>query len=288
MKLSKLYKEALRLGRMHDPRGNRRWNYSDSAILFGKPDTEVRKAMVGIDIDIGELLLADKLRREQGLDLVISHHPAGWALAHFYEVMKLQAEMLTSVGIDALVAKQLIEERMSEVGRRVSAVNHMKTVDAARLLKLPFICLHTPADNHVYYFISKLIVANKPSRLGDVIGILNTLPEYREAKKNYSGPRIILGNSRSPVGKVLVEMTGGTEGSKRAIKKLAAKGVRTLVSMHLSEEYFKKAKEADLNVIIAGHISSDNLGLNLLLDGLEKRGELEIINSSGFRRFNHN
>jgi len=81
-----------------------------------------------------------------------------------------------------------------------------------------------------------------------------------------------------------VEMTGGTEGSKDAYDKMYKTGVRTLVSMHLSEEHFKKVKDADLNVVIAGHISSDTLGLNLLLDRIEKEEELKTINCSGFRR----
>ena len=55
--------------------------------------------------------------------------------------------------------------------------------------------------------------------------------------------------------------------------------------MHLSEEHFKKAKEERMNVIIAGHIASDNVGLNILLDSLEKKGKLKILTCSGFRRF---
>jgi hypothetical protein len=56
--------------------------------------------------------------------------------------------------------------------------------------------------------------------------------------------------------------------------------------MHLSEEHFKKVKDANLNVVIAGHISSDTLGLNLLLDRIEKQAKerLQIISCSGFNR----
>ncbi len=285
MKLSNLYNKAIKLGRLYDPRKNGPWEYPDSAILFGSLNVEVKKVMVGIDIEVGEMLLADKLRQSQGLDLVLSHHPEGKALAHFYEVMKLQIDMLKKVGIDADVAKQLVEERYLEVGRRISPINHMRTQDAAGLLNLPLICLHTPADNHVSFFLQKLFEKNKPQRLKQIVDILETIPEYQLAKENHAGPRIISGNPRAYIGKIFVEMTGGTEGSKKAFDKLAKKGVRTLVSMHLSEEHFSKVKEANLNVVIAGHISSDTLGLNLLLDGIEREEELEIINCSGFRRF---
>lgn len=287
MKLSYLYNQAIKLGRLHDPRGNHRWQYADSAILFGRPDAEVKKALVGIDIHIGELLLADKLRKTDSLDLVISHHPEGRALAHFYEVMNMQADILKKFGIDSKVAKQLIEERYLEVQRKTLPVNHMRTVDGARLLNLPFMCLHTPADNHAYSFLQRLFKKNKPDRLKDIIKILQTLPEYKEAGRNNAGPRIILGNPRSYVGKIFLEMTGGTEGSKHSFDKLANKGIRTLVSMHLSEEHFRKVKHSNLNVVIAGHISSDVLGLNLLLDGIDKKERLEIVSCSGFLRFRH-
>jgi putative NIF3 family GTP cyclohydrolase 1 type 2 len=120
----------------------------------------------------------------------------------------------------------------------------------------------------------------------EVIDILLTIPEYRLAQKMSVGPRLILGSPKRQVGKILIEMTGGTEGSKDIFDKLYKAGVRTLISMHLSEEHFKKVKDANLNAIIAGHISSDTLGLNLLLDRVEKAsGEtLHVIDCSGFTR----
>jgi hypothetical protein len=81
-------------------------------------------------------------------------------------------------------------------------------------------------------------------------------------------------------------MTGGTEGPKDVFAELHKAGVRTLVSMHLSDEHLKKVIDANLNVVIAGHISSDTLGLNLLLDAVQKKaGErLEVLSCSGFTR----
>jgi len=285
MKLASLYSKIIKLGRERDPRKNARINsYADTAILYGEPDTEIKKIMVGIDIDLGELLLAEKIRREEGLDLVMAHHPEGKAHAAFYEVMQLQVDMLAKVGISRRVAEKLVAERKYEVERRVLPGNHMRSVDAARLLDLPFICAHTPADNHASHFIEMLLKREKPKDLADILGILNALPEYKEAKNNAAGPRIILGSPKRPVGKIFVEMTGGTEGSKEVFDKIYKLGVRTLVCMHLSEEHFKKVKDVNLNVVVAGHISSDTLGLNLLLDGVEKEEKLEVINCSGFHR----
>ncbi|MFA4984127.1 MAG: NGG1p interacting factor NIF3 [Candidatus Omnitrophota bacterium] len=285
MKLGHFYQKAIEFGKELDPRGKSRVSsFEDTAVLFGSPDAEVKKIMVGIDIDGSELLVADRLRKERGLDLVISHHPQGRASAAFYKVMRLQVEMLEAVGVSRGVAEELLKERMSEVERRVISANHMRTVDIARLLNIPFMCLHTPADNHVSHFLNKLLKKEDPKRLSDIVEILSQIPEYKEAARDNAGPRIICGNPNRPVGKIFVEMTGGTEGHREVYGKLYKLGVRTLVSMHLSEEHFKKVRDADLNVVIAGHISSDTLGLNILLDRLENGIRMEVFNCAGFRR----
>ncbi len=285
MKLSHLYSQIIKFGKERDPRGKSRISsFEDTALLYGEADTDIKKIMVGIDIDVGELLLADRIRKAEGLDLVISHHPQGRAYAAFYEVMQLQVDMLVRVGINKKVAQALIDERKQEVERKVLPQNHMRSTDAAKLLDLPFMCVHTPADNHVSCFIEKLLDKEKPKRVENILDILNEILEYKSAARDKAGPRIILGNPKRPVGKIFVEMTGGTEGSKDIYDKMYKTGIRTLVSMHLSEEHFKKVKDVNLNVVIAGHISSDTLGLNLLLDRIEKEEELETINCSGFRR----
>jgi len=285
MKLGHLYSQIIKFGRDRDPRKkNRITSFEDTALLYGRPDTDIKKIMVGIDIDIGELLLADKIRRTEGLDLVISHHPQGKAYAAFYEVMQLQVNMLVGVGINKKLAEGLINERKGEVERRVLPANHMRSTDAARLLDFPFMCVHTPADNHVSHFIEELLDKEKPKKVENILDILNEIPEYKSAARDLAGPRVILGNPKRPVGKIFVEMTGGTEGSKDIYDKMYKVGIRTLVSMHLSEEHFKKVKDANLNVVIAGHISSDTLGLNLILDRIEKEEKLETIDCSGFRR----
>jgi putative NIF3 family GTP cyclohydrolase 1 type 2 len=290
MKLIDFYNQVVHFGRLADPRKAKKAikSFSDSAILFGAPDLEINKIMVGIDIEVAELLLADHIRQKQGLDLVIAHHPEGKAYAGLHEVMRLQIDLLTQAGVAQKTATRLLQERMAEVERRVLPQNHTRPVDAARLLNMPFMNMHTPADNHVYRYLEVIFKqkAHQVRLLQDAVKILNTIPEYQLARKFNTGPRIILGNPKRPVGKILFEMTGGTEGSVDVFDKLYKAGVRTLISMHLSEEHFKKVKAANLNVVIAGHISSDTLGLNLLLDNIEKyaKQDFEVIACSGFTR----
>ena len=290
MKLIDFYNQVVRFGRLADPRSDKLKikSFPDSAILFGKPNLEINKIMVGIDIEVAELLLADRIRQKEGLDLVIAHHPEGKAYAGLAEVMRLQIDLLTQAGVAQKTAARLLQERMAEVERKILPQNHTRPVDAARLLNMPFMNMHTPADNHVYRYLEAIFKqkSGHPRLVEDLVKILNSIPEYQIAAKFNTGPRIILGNPKRPVGKILLEMTGGTEGSKDVFDKLYKAGIRTLVSMHLSEEHFKKVKDANLNVVIAGHISSDTLGLNLLLDNIEKYAQQDfgVIASSGFTR----
>jgi putative NIF3 family GTP cyclohydrolase 1 type 2 len=291
VKLSSLYNKIVKFGRELDPRKKTKVKaYEDTAILYGNPDTEVRSILAGIDISSQEILLADRLRNTQDIDLVIGHHPEGRARVIFHEVMDLQVDMLAKFGLPKEVVRKFTEERKLEVERGGLGGNVSRTVDAARLLDIPFMCAHTPADNHVAHFVQKLMDTRKPARVEDIIDILLELPEYKRAKKDLSGPRILLGSPKRPAGKVYVDMTGGTSGSRDIYDKLYKAGVRTLVCMHLSEGHRQKAKDNNLNAVIAGHISSDTLGLNLLLDKIEKEAgeELHCVDCSGFHRIRRN
>lgn len=278
-KLTDREKKGFDLERLRNP-------YADTRILIGDNDKNIKSILVGIDIEIGEILLADRLRdRGKRIDLLLSHHPEGRALANFYSVMSMQADILNKVGVPITVAEGITQERIKEVERKVLPINHTRAVDVARLLDIPFMCVHTPSDNAVCNYLQRLLDKKSPDTVGDILEILDEEPEYQEASKNNAPPKIIKGDKNRRTGKVFVDMTGGTEGSKDMFEKLSQAGVGTLVSMHLSEEHFKKLENQHLNVIVAGHIASDTVGLNLILDELENKEKLELTPCSGFRRF---
>jgi putative NIF3 family GTP cyclohydrolase 1 type 2 len=312
MRLSKLYELMVSYGIAQDPRGTKineyfkqaKGNYrklkgaekecfdrealknpfADTRILYGSPDTQVKKALVGIDIEAPEILLADRIREREGLDLVISHHPEGVAYAGLAEVMQVQSFILQKIGVTKEAVESFLKERIREVDRRVSPANHSRPVDAARLLDLPFMSCHTPADNCVNRYLQATIGRSKPKKVKDVLEILYKIPEYRDGLARKAGPKIILGEAKNKAGRVFVDMTGGTEGPKELFGRISQAGVNTLVCMHLSEEHFSRAKPEHINVIIAGHIASDNIGINLMLDKVESQEKLEIIGCSGFKR----
>jgi putative NIF3 family GTP cyclohydrolase 1 type 2 len=308
MKLETLYRKAVAVGMARDPRGaeavqrilaeektkadkltdderaawepDRLFNpYADTRLLAGDPAAEVRKLFVGIDMDAAELVLAHTLNRDRNaaIDLVVSHHPQGVALAQLAEVMRVQTDMLVAHGVNVAVAEQLLDKRIGEVERRVLPANHGRAVDAARLLGLP-------ADNCVNTYLAELFEKEKPVRLKDLVDLFRGIPEYRAAVGRMAGPKIVSGAETARCGRISVEMTGGTEGAKTIYESYAVSGVSTIVSMHISEEALENAKKAHLNIVLAGHISSDTLGLNLLFDEIEREEPLEFVGVSGFVR----
>ncbi len=254
--------------------------FSDTRILV-ESTKPVKKILVGIDMEGGELLLADRIG---DIDLVLAHHPAGCALAGLDDVMRLQADVLALYGVPINIAESLIRLRQEEVSRSVAPVNHNRAVDIAKLLGIGFMCVHTPADNLVANFLKRLVEKNKPEYVEDLLTLLKSLPEYQEGIKIGAGPRLFTGKPENHCGKIaLTEITGGTEGAPQIYEKLAQAGIGTVVAMHISEKHRKAADKAHINLVIAGHICSDSLGLNLFLDELAKKG-IKIIPCSGLIR----
>jgi len=259
--------------------------YADTRVLYGDMDLNVKRILVGIDIEVAEILLADRISvKGEKIDLIISHHPVGKAFANFYEVMGMQADILQKMGVPINVAEGTLFPRIKEVERKVLPLNHMRTVDAARLMNIPIMCAHTVADNFVATYLQSLIDNKKPDTLKDVINILKEIPEYAYAFSNNAGPKIIIGSDSNRVGKIFVDMTGGTEGAKEVYERLSQAGVGTMIGMHFSEEHKKELEKHHINAIVAGHTSSDSLGLNLLLDEILKEEKIDIISCSGFYR----
>lgn len=313
MKLIDIYRLAVEMGKRYDVRGDslhklmqEEWNryekmsqsernqfdleqlehpFADTRILAGSGEEEIHTVFCGIDMETPEILLADRLNAKgHKIDLILAHHPEGIAAAALYDVMKVQSDMLERAGVPINVAEGIMASRISEVERGLMPLNHQRAVDAARLLDLPFLCVHSPADNLVQHYLEELLAREEFSTLEELLKILQGIPEYHQAQLYKAGPQLVVGDRKRRTGKVFVKMTGGTAGSLKAYERLAAAGVGTIICMHMPEKHRAAAKENHLNVVIAGHMASDSLGMNLFLDELEKNN-VKIIPASGLIRF---
>jgi putative NIF3 family GTP cyclohydrolase 1 type 2 len=313
MKLQEIYALAVQMGMENDPRGAEAVQkeldkaqkafskldeedkaffdketlanpYADTRILEGEPDMEVSKIYCGVDIESGEVAVADALnRRGEGIDLLLAHHPEGAALAALPDVMHLQSGYLASVGVKPNLAESLMDERIKEVRKSISVTNHLRAVHSAKLLGLAFMCVHTPCDNLVTKFVGDFLEAEQPGTLEDLCKCLRKIPEYRFSAEHNNPAQIVNGSGSYSVGKIMIDFTGGTSGHKDNMKALSEAGISTVVCMHATDGMLESAKAARLNLVIAGHIASDNVGLNLFLDRLEAAG-IDIVAGSGLVR----
>jgi len=312
MKVPDIYRHVVKLGIEADPRGKKEMArilkenkkrfdglkedeldefdqdslfnpYDDTRVLYDN-GRDVKRILTGVDIDTAEVLLAERLTEKgKRIDLILAHHPSGYAFAGFYGVMHMQADMLANLGVPINVAEGLLRDRVAEVSRMVAPANHNKAVDAARHLGLAMMCCHTPADNTVATNLQNMMNRKKLRTVGDVVRFLKTVPEYKQAVKLKGGPRMIVGDKEHRAGKVIVDMTGGTSGSKDVYEKLADVGIGTIIMMHIKEEHIKEARKHHINIIVAGHMASDSMGMNYILDSLERKG-IEIVPCSGLIR----
>lgn len=258
--------------------------YSDSRILFGNPKLKVKKVLAGIDAEASEVLLMDRLNQKGGkFDLLISHHPSGHALASLHEVMDLQVDMFAEAGVPVNVADALFHDRMSEVKKRFSPMNHSRAVDAARLLDIPLLALHTIWDNLGNDFMTKYLAKKSFESAGEVLDYINEVPEFVEAGKGKSAPSLVSGSENSRAGKVFVSFTGGTNPSKELYVEMAKAGVGTIIEMHIPDDALTELRKLHINVVDCGHMAADSLGANLFLDELERKG-ITVVPCSGLIR----
>ena len=318
MKITELYKSAVSIGMEMDPRGedevkaylkntrkkyegmtgrdkdffdteNLTNPYSDTRVNHDS-GKEIKAVLVGIDMEVGELVLADRLI-EKGIkiDAIIAHHPSGLGSAGFNDVMNMQSDIFNKYGVNISVAESMMSKRITEVSERFMPANHYRATDAAKLLNISMMNMHTPCDNCVATHLQKRFDAEKPKRVSDVMDMLYAEPEYSGFAKLSSPPVILTGDKSRRVNKVFVDMTGGTEGPKEIYKELSDSGVDTIVGMHFSGDHKKAISEAHLNCVIAGHISSDSLGINVMLDRMMKKlGDFKVYEASGFMRCERN
>lgn len=252
---------------------------SDSSInVEGK---NIKKILIGVDMETPELLLA----RELGCDCVVSHHPkADTSRTEFTKVMESQIDKMVEFGVPINKAQKALKPRLETVGLGTHVSNFDRVSSAARLLNMPYMNIHQPADiigqRFVQVYLDERFVDNPKKTLKDVIDALNEIDVY---KKTLPGTRpvIRIGSEDDFAGKIAVLMAGGTGGGKDVLKAYFEAGVGTIVSMHCPEDDIKAIKEQNIgNLVVAGHMSSDSIGLNRIIEEWEKHG-VEVIKMSG-------
>lgn len=249
----------------------------DSGVVV--PGENIKKVAFGVDMELAELLLA----RELGAEAVITHHPKGGKpVVDFHMVMTNQIDRMVAAGVPVNKAQKVLKERVEQVERAQHVSNYDRVASAARLLGMPFVTIHSPADVLAERTVQEHLdskLRNKPKAvLKDVITALEEMPEY---KLTLAKPAIRVGGAKDYAGRVFVTMAGGTGGGRNVARAYFEAGVGTLVCMHMPDDTIKAVKEQNIgNVIVAGHMASDSIGINRVIAALEEKG-LEVLRMSG-------
>jgi len=235
-------------------------------IVKGK---NIKKVLMGVDMDTAELMLAKQL----GYDCVVSHHPRNTNV-DMLDVLHDHFGKLEALGVPKNKSQKLLEERKNELSYNQHVSNSRRSESAAKLLNMPFMCIHTPTDiigeAIVQEFLDKKFKSKTDIKVQDVVEALEEIPEYKNSARK---PVVRVGSKESYAGKVYVLMSGLTGPGAKILKEFFEAGVGTLVMMHIPEKDAKEIKEQNIgNVIIAGHMSSDSLGINKLAQEWKKKG----------------
>ena len=94
-------------------------------------------------------------------------------------------------------------------------------------------------------------------------------------------PEVWVGNKDSFAGRIYVEMYGVGAPTLDEYIACSNAGVGTFITMHATPEVVEGMKKHNKsNIIVAGHMASDSLGFNQILDAWEAKG-IEIVRISG-------
>jgi len=259
--------------------------YYDTRILYGDPSMEVKKVLVGIDLSPADVAIA----KEEGA-LMLSHHPQSYAAQRLPLILDKQPYLWEKeFGIPLEMGLSIIKTRKEVILRKLTTSNLEHTLSHAKFLGVPFMCMHTPADNLTEWYLNELFSSEEIRTAKDIVDLLLLLPEF-EHNRNYKKvmPQVFsrLGDS-PPVTKFFVDMAGGTAGPEIMYELLSKYGVGTIVNMHIPELNLEEAYRHHITIIVAGHHASDCLGVNLMLDEIERQcgAELDCIDVAGFKRF---
>lgn len=231
----------------------------------------IKKVLIGIDMETPELLLA----KELGFDCVVSHHPkADACVVDFSKVMEVQIERMVKAGVPINKAQKALKKQQASVDLGRHASNYDRVSSAARLMNMPYLNIHIPADFITEEIVqSRLDIAfqNKPkTKLQDIIDELNSWEYYQD---KVAQPVIRVGTSGDYAGRIEVLMAGGTNGGVDVYKAYFEAGVGTIIAMHVPEDVKKAVIEQNIgNIIIAPHMPSDSIGLLEIVKAWRKLG----------------
>jgi len=244
----------------------------------------VRKALATINATTGDLLLA----RELGCDTLLLHHPlAGPGRRNFHKVLDRMVELMTEHGVPGGRAEEAVRplRARSRFNDHASDWDHL--VSGARLLGVSLVNAHLSPDE-----IGRRVMVRALEGVGDdatVAEVMDALRTVPELAHEHNEVIAVPGDPSRAAGRVAVMHAGGTNGGGPVARALFEAGVGTVVYIHLAGADAMALEERSAQgeaggVVVAGHLASDAIGMNLYLDEVERRG-VEVVRHGGLGSF---
>ena len=244
---------------------------------------EMKRVLFGIDIDLADVMLA----KELGYDGVIGHHPIGMtAKTDFYQVLDRQLILMEEVGASREEAEAALRKRRQEIAYNAMGTNYDRNITAFNMLGLPVMNLHIVIDIITERTVRSRIYPEFPEGNTKTVGdLIDTLMEFEEYRKSPIQPRVVIGELDNPCGMPIVAFANGTCGGPDVIRTYWKYNRDTAVYMHIPHGDVKDLRDDDnrKNLVIAGHMESDSIGINIFIDALIDRG-MEVGHFNGVVR----
>jgi hypothetical protein len=248
--------------------------------VYVESKTGVRRVLFGVDISLAEILWA----QQNGFDAVIAHHPLGdRARTRMAEVIHRQVDQMGAEGIPRATAELAVTARLEAFQRALHMNNVNAIVDGARLIGMPLCNVHLACDILTRSAIIDVLRANASAdaTVADAIEWMDqAFPEYG---RGHAQPEAWVGSTSNRLGRWTVAIAGGINGGFPVFNEYFSAGVDTIFAMHCDEAELQRLRavaDEDDTLVITGHMTSDSIGINMVIRELEDRG-IEVVRTSG-------
>ena len=256
------------------------------------PGENIKKLIFTMDANVGLLHMA----KYMGFDAVVCHHPCG-VLPQRGEVYRKHVDLMEKHGIPREEVINALREYFDTVVRRIenkrfrmlyyeSPNQTVLEVDAARLLKLPFMNIHNLFDEQgrriLQEKIDQAVLKNPRWTLADVLSLIETLPEARYARDEYGiSPMISIGQPDFEASNVVFVHGALSAPDPEIVKFYWGNGFKTVIALHMEFESLESLKrESRGNLILTGHFLGDSIGMTPFIRALRGKG-LEVVCMGG-------
>lgn len=256
------------------------------------PGKDIKNLIFSMDVNVGLLHMAKQLN----FDAVVGHHPCGVLLKQG-EVYRRHIDLLEHHGVPRETSLNALQDSIDTIvagkeNRRFrmmffeSPNQTVLEVDAARLLGLPFMNIHNPFDEQGRRILQAKLdeaASKTPDRtLGDVVSLIEDLPEARCAKKLYGlSPKIAIGEPNAEAAKTVFVHGALSAPHPEIVTFYWDQGFKTVIVLHGDFESLEKLKKnARGNLILTGHFLGDSIGMTPFIAALRKNG-VKVICTGG-------